>query len=197
MKRLVQLGCIGVLASATVLGGRAQELNPGLPTLPAGLVRAFGEIGQKILGASNFFSTNPGPPEARSLEVWLNDTSNVAVRVNIFDTNPGPPNTWLRMTIVNGAVVLQQDRTIGNPDIVPEYGTDPSAFLPPNPIVEISRAHRMFRRDSRARWARSGRAFSVHQSFSASSCRPVRPTRRRSICGWMTRPMFRLPSTYS
>jgi hypothetical protein len=67
MKRLVQLGCIGVLASATVLGGRAQELSPGPPTLPAGLVRAFGEIGQNILGASNFFSLNPGPPDARDL----------------------------------------------------------------------------------------------------------------------------------
>lgn len=138
MKRLVQFGCIGVLASATALGGRAQEINPGPPTLPAGLVRAFGEIGQNILGASNFFSTNPGPPEVPSLELWLNDTSNVAVHMNIFDTNPGPPNTWLRVTIANGVVVLQQDRAIGHLDIVPEYGADLSAFTPPNPVVEVN-----------------------------------------------------------
>ena len=138
MKRLVQLGCIGMLASATVLGGRAQELSPGPPTLPAGLVRARADIGQNILGASNFFSINPGPPDAPSLEVWLNDTSNVAVHVNIFDTNPGPPTTWLRMTIVNGVVVLQQDRAIGNADIVPEYGADLGAFTPPSPIVDIN-----------------------------------------------------------
>jgi hypothetical protein len=115
---------------------RAQEVSLESLTLSDGLVRAFGEIGQSILGGSNFFSSNPGPPDSPSLELWVNDTSNVPVHLNIFSVNPGPPVTWLRLAIANGVVTFQQDPAIGNPDVVPQFGADLSVFLPPNPIVE-------------------------------------------------------------
>ena len=135
MKRLGVVSCVGVLVTAAVVAGYSQEVNPGPPDIPAGLVRAFAAIGQNIVGASNFFAINPGPPEAPSLEIWLNDTSDVPVHLNIFDVSPGPPNTWLRLTILNGLVVVQQDSAVGNPDIAPEYGADLGRFVPPSPIV--------------------------------------------------------------
>lgn len=136
MKGASRVGCVSVLVLTTVLAMKAQEVRSESLTLPEGLVRAFGEIGQSILGGSNFFSQNPGPPTSPSLELWVNDTSNVPVHLNIFSIAPGPPTTWLRLTIANGVVAFQQDPAIGNPDVVPQFGADLSVFLPPNPVVE-------------------------------------------------------------
>jgi hypothetical protein len=48
---------------------------------------------------------------------------------------PGPPDTWLRVTIANGAVVVQQDTTIRRSELRVDYSADLSPYLPPSPIA--------------------------------------------------------------
>jgi len=127
---------IGILLALAPSVPRAQDISPGPSNLP-GLARAFGEIGQNILGDS-IFRVAPGPPDAPSLDVWVGDATAVQVHLNIFRTNPGPPTTWARLTIEGGVVALRQDPRIDAPAVELIYGADLSTFTPPNPIAEIN-----------------------------------------------------------
>jgi hypothetical protein len=127
---------------------RAQQIQPGPPNISAGLVRALEGIGQNVLGSASFY-IQPGPPDSDSnpgtpnLNLWIADTSPVALSINVF-SNPGPPQTdvnsgqpvtWLGLTIENGEVKLtrEQNTPIGNTDTRMDFA-DLSAFAPPNPV---------------------------------------------------------------
>jgi hypothetical protein len=114
------------------------QVAPGPPNFPGGLARALTAVGQNILGEGRFFSTkiNPGPPDLSALEIWIADTGDVPVNLHLFvGTNPGPPNTWLRVTIANGAVVVQQDTTVRRSQLLVDYSADLSPYLPPSPVA--------------------------------------------------------------
>ena len=137
MKQLRTFGITLCSLISVSLGGLSgQEISPGPPNLP-GLANAFGEIGRNILGDS-IFAVSPGPPNAPSLDAWVSDATAVQVHLNVFRLSPGTPTTWARLTIEDGAVVLQQDTRIGTSDIRPIYGADLSTFTPPSPIVQVS-----------------------------------------------------------
>jgi hypothetical protein len=112
--------------------------QPGPPDFPVGLARALTAVGQNILGPARFFSTklNPGPPGSSALEIWVADAADVPVNVHLFvGTSPSPPATWLRVTIANGAVVVQQDTTVRRSQLLVDYSADLSAYLPPSPVA--------------------------------------------------------------
>ncbi len=106
-------------------------------SIPPGLTDAMQAVGQNILGG-NTFMPNPGPPTAPALDVWLSDTAALPVHLNIFVPDPGPPETWLRLTIANGQVLMEQDTSVTSRTAVrPNLSADLSGFVPPNPITEV------------------------------------------------------------
>jgi hypothetical protein len=142
MRSSFQRGVVfaGAVVAAFAFGlVTAQEISPGPPNIPRGLVNALESIAQNIVGPKNVFTT-PGPPDDPALNVRVSDTPGVPVHINVFTTpgppntgiNPGPPNTWLRLKIEDGEVTLlrELDMTIGDADARLQFA-DLSAFAPP------------------------------------------------------------------
>jgi hypothetical protein len=128
-----------VLATALIFTGLAlaftqapaqEETPPVDDGFPAGLAEALENLGQNILGGASFFAERQPPVDdgLPALELWLDDSARFPVIVNVFDDG----HTWLRLTIADGAVLLEQDVTVRGQVDVDREG-DLSDHIPPEP----------------------------------------------------------------
>jgi hypothetical protein len=82
---------------------------------PEGLTRAFQSVGQSILGENNFFATKH-PPNPSTPATLVVHTTEYPPNPSVWNVYDGAGRTYLRITVYNGQVVIENDTSIKTQD---------------------------------------------------------------------------------